>query len=203
LSLNFPQPLSPTLHESSNFKLTGETAKAEDKPKQVSAGQFGVPLGFFETPFSSPVARAAARPSSSSVPTLLKTGKIGGQLRGLGGSIIDGEKTMKNFHLQMATLDNKRVFKAVGPPRKIAAKRVKTLPSREQEALAPTYSHRKQKLKSCFTPKATMAVIVQKDLAPVPKVSRHTIVCTHIHRMVKNPYGPATLLPMKTYTTYY
>ena len=60
----------------------------------------------------------------------------------------------------MATLDNKREFKAVGLPRKIAVKRVKTLPSREQEALAPTYIKRKQKLKSCFTPKASMAVIV-------------------------------------------
>ena len=103
----------------------------------------------------------------------------------------------------MANLDNKRMFRAVGPSRKIAAKWVKTLPTREQEALAPTYIIRNQKLKSCFTPKAAMAVIVQKDLAPGPKVSRHTIVYTHIHRMVKNPYGPATLLPMKTYTTYY
>ena len=104
----------------------------------------------------------------------------------------------------MATLDNKRVFKAVGPPRKIAAKWVQTLSSREQEALAPTYSHRKQKLKSCFTPKASMAVIVQQDLVPAPKkASRHTIMCTHIHRMIRNPNGPATVIPMESYWTYY
>ena len=77
LSSNFPKPLSPTFHEPSILKHSGETAKAKENPKQVSAGQFGVPLGYFETPFSSPVAQAAARPSSTSVPTLLKTGKIG------------------------------------------------------------------------------------------------------------------------------
>ena len=148
LPLNYPKPLSPILHESFNFKITGETAKAEKNPKQVSAGQFGVPLDYFKTPFSSPVARAAARPSHSKIPTLLKTGKIVGQLRGLGGSIVHGTKTMKHVHLQMANLDNKRVFRTVGPSRKIAAKRVKTLPTREQEALAPTYISRNQKLKS-------------------------------------------------------
>src|SRR5688500_8611496 len=107
--LNFPQPISPKLHESFILKHTGETAKAEVHPKQVSAGRFGVTSAYFSVPPKILAVQAAARPLNSTVQTILKTGKIGGKLRGLGGDIVHGAKTMKNIHLKVSSVDNEKV----------------------------------------------------------------------------------------------
>ena len=89
---------------------TGETAKAGVLPKQVTAGKIGVPSVHVGVPFINPVSWAAARPSNSTVQTLLKTRKIGGTLRGLGGEIRDGAKTMKNFQFRVSSVDNNKVL---------------------------------------------------------------------------------------------
>jgi len=50
-------------------------------------------------------------------------------LRGLGKEIVRGAKTMKNFQMSVqSSLDNKKFFKSVAVPRKVAIKQAeKTL----------------------------------------------------------------------------
>jgi hypothetical protein len=125
MSVNFPKPFSPTLHES--FNKTGETAKAGDL---LSAENFGVPPSYFGISPHVSAVRPAVRPSTLAGKTLLKTGSHGGKLRGLGREIFRGAKTMKNFHMsvQQSSLDNKKILKSVAASRKVAAQQsVKTI----------------------------------------------------------------------------
>ena len=75
LPLKFSSPITLKMHESSIFKYLSETAKAGMHPKQLTAGKFGVPSAHVGVLLISPVAQVVARPSTSTVQTLLKTGK--------------------------------------------------------------------------------------------------------------------------------
>ena len=98
MSVNFPKPFSPLLHESFNFKIkTDKAARTEGKP---SAGKFGVPPAYSGVPPSVLAAWLAVRPSFPGK-TILKTGSRGGKLIGLGGEISRGTKTMKNFQFSV------------------------------------------------------------------------------------------------------
>jgi len=58
-------------------------------------------------------------------------------------------------------------------------------------------------LKPSFQPKAKVAK-VHVDPPMAVKVSKNTIRCTHLDRMIRNPNGPATLkrTVIKYYTSY-
>ena len=126
MSVNFPKPFSPILHES--FKNeAGETARAEGK---LSAGAFGVPSDYFGVPTSVLAARPAVRPPPPGK-TILKTGNRGGKLMGLGGEICRGAKSMKNFQLRVQSSDNKKIFKSLGPAKPAAKQCVQTIPKKD------------------------------------------------------------------------
>ena len=115
-------------------------------------------------------------------------------MRALGIEIIDGPKTMKNFQIRISTLDNKKFFKSLGiPPRKVVKNAVKILSKKEQNALMESYIVKRQKLKQSFQPKALKAAKIHVEVHKASKVSRNTIACTHLNRMIRNPNGPATL----------
>ena len=194
VSLKFLNSFSPNLPESPISK-SGETARAGELLKQVTDRTFEESLVNVGASLKNLVLQATARQSFSNSKTILKTSSRGGLLRGLGGKIVDGARTMKNFQIKVATLDNKKIFKSVGTPRKVAKQHVKMLSKKEQEALFQSYIVQRQKLKPSFQPKVKQAEIAPVDLAPKPKVSKNTIICSHMHRMIKNPHGPATLMP--------
>jgi len=194
VSLNFPTSFSPKLHESFILKSkTGETAKAGELKTKLTSGPFGILPFHVGVPSCIPEARLTDR-QKSSVKTILKTGSKGGFLRALGTEIVDGPKTMKNFQIRISTLDNKKIFKSLGfPPRKVGKNAIKTLSKKEQNALMESYIVKRQKVKQSFQPKALKAAKIHVEVHKASKVSRNTIACTHLNRMVRNPNGPATL----------
>jgi hypothetical protein len=194
VSLKFPTSFSPKLHESFILKSkTGETAKAGELKTKLTSGPFGILPFHVGVPSCIPEARLTDR-QKSSVKTILKTGSKGGFLRALGTEIVDGPKTMKNFQIRISTLDNKKIFKSLGiPPRKVVKNAVKTLSKKEQNALMESYIVKRQKVKQRFQPKALKAATIHVEVPKAPKVAKHTIQCTHIHRMIRSPNGPAKL----------
>ena len=192
VSLNFPKPLSPILHESFILKpKTGETAKAGDLRTKLTSGNLSYHFGVLSS--SIPETWLTDR-QRLPVKTILKTGAHGGSLKMFGSKIVDGPKTMKNFQIRVSTLDNKKIFKSLGiPPRKAVKSAMKTLSKNEQNALMESYIVKRQKVKQSFQPPALKAsqIVVRKPMAP--KVSKNTLFCSHLKWMVKNPDGPATL----------
>ena len=193
VSLKFPTSFSPKLHESFKNSLSGETAKAGDHMTKLTSGKFGTSHFHVGVPFCTPGARLTDR-QKSSVKTILKTGYKGGKLRAFGPEVVDGHKTMKNFQIGISTLDNMKIFKSLGiPPRKVVKNAVKILSKKEQNALMESYIVKRQKLKQSFQPKALKAAKIHVEVHKASKVSRNTIACTHLNRMIRNPNGPATL----------
>ena len=56
-----------------------------------------------------------------------------------------------------------------------------------------SYIVKRQKLKQSFQPQALKAAKIHVYVPKAPKVSKNTIACTHINRMIRNPKGPAKL----------
>ena len=56
-----------------------------------------------------------------------------------------------------------------------------------------SYIVKRQKVKQSFQPKALKAATIHVEVPKTPKVAKHTIQCTHIHRMIRSPNGPAQL----------
>ena len=101
---------------------------------------------------------------------------------------------MKNFQLRVQSSDNKKVFKSLGPAKPATKKCVKTISKKEQEAIFQSYIVKRQKLKESFKPKALQIFTVHNNLPKAPKVSKNTIACTHLHRMIRNLHGLAQLV---------
>ena len=110
VSSNFPTSFSPKLQKSLFLKSKpGETAKAGELKTKLTSGPFGILPFHVGVPSCIPEARLTDV-QKSSVKTILKTGSKGGFLRALAIEIVDGPKTMKNFHIRISTLDNKKIF---------------------------------------------------------------------------------------------